>query len=96
MEISSTALVWYSKGVLIWLALLVMMLVRFAIMFGTGPLHDEAYYWSWSQELDFGYYDQPFLTGWLLAPFVALLGDGAWVMRAVATLPRSLPVAARG
>ena len=75
-----------SLPLLIWLALLVMMLVRFAIMFGTGPLHDEAYYWSWSQELDFGYYDQPFLTGWLLAPFVALLGDGAWVMRAVATL----------
>ena len=71
---------------LIWLGLLVMMLVRFAVMFGTGPLHDEAYYWSWSQELDFGYYDQPFLTGWLLAPFVALLGNDAWVMRGVATL----------
>ena len=33
-----------SLPLLIWLALLVMMLVRFAIMFGTGPLHDEAYY----------------------------------------------------
>ena len=69
----------------LWLILLLMMGIRFALMFGTGPIHDEAYYWSWSQRLDFGYYDQPFLTGWLLAPFVAVLGDHAWVMRAVAT-----------
>ena len=61
----------------LWLILLLMMGIRFALMFGTGPIHDEAYYWSWSQRLDFGYYDQPFLTGWLLAPFVAVLGDHA-------------------
>ena len=69
----------------LWFALLLMLLFRFALMFGTGPIHDEAYYWSWSQRLDFAYYDQPFLTGWLLAPFVTVLGDHAWVLRAVAT-----------
>ena len=68
-----------------WLLILAMALVRFGLMFGTGPIHDEAYYWSWSQRLDFGYYDQPFLTGWLLWPFVTLLGDHAWVLRLVAT-----------
>ena len=39
-----------------WLLIAVMALIRFAVMFGTGPIHDEAYYWSWSQRLDFGYF----------------------------------------
>lgn len=71
----------------LWFGLIIvaMAAARFAVMFGTGPIHDEAYYWAWSQRLDFGYYDQPFLTGWLLAPFVAVLGDGAWVLRLVAS-----------
>ena len=65
----------------LWLALGCMAVIRFTLMLGTGPIHDEAYYWTWSQRLDYGYYDQPFLVGWLLWPFVSLLGDQAWVLR---------------
>ena len=43
---------------LLWLTLVGMALVRFGLMLGTGPIHDEAYYWAWSQRLDYGYYDQ--------------------------------------
>ena len=68
---------------LLWLTLVGMALVRFGLMLGTGPIHDEAYYWAWSQRLDYGYYDQPFLVGWLLWPFVSVLGDQAWVLRLV-------------
>ena len=68
---------------MLWVALVIMALVRFGLMLGTGPIHDEAYYWAWSQRLDYGYYDQPFLVGWLLWPFVSVLGDQAWVLRLV-------------
>ena len=68
---------------LLWLTVVGMALVRFGLMLGTGPIHDEAYYWAWSQRLDYGYYDQPFLVGWLLWPFVSVLGDQAWVLRLV-------------
>jgi 4-amino-4-deoxy-L-arabinose transferase-like glycosyltransferase len=68
---------------LLWLTLIGMALVRFGLMLGTGPIHDEAYYWAWSQRLDYGYYDQPFLVGWLLWPFVSVLGDQAWVLRLI-------------
>ncbi|MEC8710678.1 MAG: hypothetical protein VXX87_03760, partial [Pseudomonadota bacterium] len=68
---------------MLWLALVIMALVRFGLMLGTGPIHDEAYYWAWSQRLDSGYYDQPFLVGWLLWPIVSVLGDQAWVLRLV-------------
>ena len=68
---------------MLWMALVIMALVRFGLMLGTGPIHDEAYYWAWSQRLDYGYYDQPFLVGWLLWPFVSVLGDQAWVLRLV-------------
>ncbi|MBB23993.1 MAG: hypothetical protein CME02_00515 [Geminicoccus sp.] len=68
---------------MLWLTLVIMALVRFGLMLGTGPIHDEAYYWAWSQRLDYGYYDQPFLVGWLLWPFVSVLGDQAWVLRLV-------------
>ncbi|MEC8710286.1 MAG: glycosyltransferase family 39 protein [Pseudomonadota bacterium] len=74
--------VWGLPPVL-WLALISMALIRFGLMLGTGPIHDEAYYWAWSQRLDYGYYDQPFLVGWLLWPFVSVLGDQAWVLRLV-------------
>lgn len=31
--------------------------------------HDEAYYWVYSQYLDWGYYDHPPMVGWLIALF---------------------------
>jgi 4-amino-4-deoxy-L-arabinose transferase-like glycosyltransferase len=37
---------------------------------------DEAYYWGWSQNLDWGYYSKPPLIAALIAASTALLGNG--------------------
>jgi len=36
---------------------------------------DEAYYWTWSQIPDWGYFDHPPLLAWLIRGSTALLGD---------------------
>ena len=36
---------------------------------------DEAYYWGWSKELDFGYYSKPPMIAWVIALFGKICGD---------------------
>src|SRR5690606_25544983 len=42
---------------------------------------DEAQYWSWSRELDFGYFSKPPLVAWVAAATTALFGDAEWAIR---------------
>ncbi len=51
-----------------------------------GILPDEAYYWVWSQRLQWGYFDHPPLIAWLIRPFTALFGDGAAIIRLPAVI----------
>jgi 4-amino-4-deoxy-L-arabinose transferase-like glycosyltransferase len=37
---------------------------------------DEAQYWTWAQQLDWGYYSKPPVIAWLIAASTALFGDG--------------------
>lgn len=57
---------------------------RFAIVALTdlnlGP--DEAQYWTWSKDLDFGYYSKPPLIAWIIAGTTAICGDGEACVRA--------------
>jgi len=36
------------------------------VAFGTELAHDEAYYWLYSKNLDWGYFDHPPMVGWLI------------------------------
>ena len=36
---------------------------------------DEAYYWSWAQRLDLGYFDHPPMIAWWTGLGTGLLGD---------------------
>jgi len=36
---------------------------------------DEAYYWGWSKDLDFGYYSKPPMIAWVIALFGSFCGD---------------------
>lgn len=46
------------------------------------PLYgDEAQYWVWGKNLDFGYYSKPPLIGWILGLFTALFGDTPFAVR---------------
>ncbi len=42
---------------------------------------DEAQYWLWSQEFDFGYYTKPPLTSWIIGLSHALFGHETWAVR---------------
>jgi 4-amino-4-deoxy-L-arabinose transferase-like glycosyltransferase len=43
---------------------------------------DEAQYWSWSQDLDWGYYTKPPMIAWLIGAATAVCGDAEWCARA--------------
>lgn len=77
-----------------WLLLLGNLLV----VFGTELAHDEAYYWVYSLKLDWGYFDHPPMTAWLIAltswlggeigvrlAYVGLMQLSAWLL--VSSLP---------
>ena len=53
----------------------------------TSPLEfgvDEAQYWLWGQQLDFGYYSKPPLIGWFLAAVDGLFGASQQAARIMA------------
>lgn len=81
----ATAAVWSQR--VLWLLLAL----------GTGRLFycaavplelcaDEAYYWDWSRQLDWGYYSKPPMIAWLLATSTALGGTSEFVIRLPAVL----------
>jgi dolichol-phosphate mannosyltransferase len=66
------------------------------LIFGSGLFHliyaafvslagDEAYYWQWSRQLDWGYYDHPPMVAWLIALGTQLAGHNHFGVR-VATI----------
>jgi len=48
--------------------------------------YDEAQYWTWAQDLAFGYFSKPPLLAWLLAGTRQVCGDAEWCVRAPAPL----------
>ncbi len=56
---------------------------------GVVPLElaaDEAYYWDWSRQLDWGYYSKPPMIAWIAALTTQLGGNSAWALRTPAVL----------
>ena len=47
---------------------------------------DEAYHWVWTRHLDWGYYDHPPLTAWLIWLATRLFGEGLVAVRLVAVV----------
>lgn len=42
---------------------------------------DEAQYWAWSQNLDWGYFSKPPLIAWVIASSTSLFGQAEWAIR---------------
>jgi dolichol-phosphate mannosyltransferase len=49
-------------------------------------LFEEAYYWNYARHPDFGYLDHPLMVAWIIRPFVALMGNIEFAVRAGAFL----------
>lgn len=47
---------------------------------------DEAYYWDWSRQLDWGYYSKPPMIAWIIAAATSLGGPAEFVVRLPAAL----------
>jgi 4-amino-4-deoxy-L-arabinose transferase-like glycosyltransferase len=47
---------------------------------------DEAYYWDWSRQLDWGYFSKPPMIAWLIALFSRTIGSTTAVVRLPAVL----------
>ncbi|MGF1627601.1 MAG: ArnT family glycosyltransferase [Alphaproteobacteria bacterium] len=63
-------------------------LLRWVVL-ALSPLElygDEAQYWTWAQDLDFGYFTKPPLIAWIIAGTTALFGDDAFGVRVGAPL----------
>ena len=76
----------WSADKLLFTSILVLVVARFIAILAS-PLElgvDEAQYWLWGQELDFGYYSKPPLIGWVLAMTDALFGSSAAATRSLA------------
>jgi hypothetical protein len=58
-----------------------------ALFFGHLDLHpDEAQYWSWSRDPDWGYFSKPPMVGWIIAGAGALCGSAEACIRAPVAL----------
>ena len=66
--------------VIFLLALLTARLIANALA-RTDLVFDEAQYWSWSRDLDFGYFSKPPLLAWLIRATTELCGNGEACIR---------------
>jgi undecaprenyl-diphosphatase len=60
---------------------LLMFRLAFTAVAPLDLVHDEAYYWDWSRQLDWGYYSKPPMVAWLIALSTNLLGSSPWAVR---------------
>ncbi|NMM45528.1 glycosyltransferase family 39 protein [Rhodospirillaceae bacterium KN72] len=70
-----------------WKPLLITALALLAVRIGVlllTPLTlqgDEAQYWTWSRDIDFGYYSKPPLIAWAIGFSTWLFGNAEWAVR---------------
>jgi len=53
---------------------------------GTDFFFDEAQYWAWSRDLDWGYYSKPPMTAWLIRGASEICGNAEACIRAISPL----------
>jgi len=66
-----------------WLLALALLALRvISLWFNNSELFfDEAQYWAWAKQPDFGYYSKPPLLSWIIAAFTGICGDSEFCVR---------------
>lgn len=77
--------VWRRRTALLIAGLLLFRLA-YAWIVPLDLVHDEAYYWDWSRQLDWGYYSKPPMVAWLIAAGTSMAGSTAFAVRLPAVL----------
>ena len=86
----SKALEKYQKWT-IWLILGLLVFRIAALLISPWGLHgDEAQYWAWSKDLDWGYFTKPPLIAWTIWVTTSVFGDAEWAVRMSSPLLHSL------
>ena len=47
---------------------------------------DEAQYWLWSQDLDYGYFSKPPLLAWVIALYSSVFGDSFFSLKIIPSI----------
>ncbi|KEA62304.1 hypothetical protein ADIMK_3594 [Marinobacterium lacunae] len=78
------------NGIAGYLLLSVIVMVAYRLLvIDLTPVHlffDEAYYLSWAQTPDWGYYSKPPMVAWVIWLTTTLLGDAEWAVKAGAAM----------
>lgn len=63
-------------------------LYRVAMLHHIDPnlYFDEAYYWVWSQNFDWGYYSKPPMIAWVISLATSLFGDSSLILKSISIL----------
>jgi len=85
METAVSDATYFRRALLLIGAALLFRLV-YAAVFATNPAGDEAYYWDWGRQLDYGYYSKPPFIAWLYALVDAIGGGSLFGIRATAAV----------
>lgn len=80
----------YQKWTL-WLITVLLIFRIGALLVSPLGLHgDEAQYWAWSKDLDWGYFTKPPLIAWTIWATTSLFGDAEWAVRLSSPLLHSI------
>jgi len=77
----------HAKPYQLWLVIFLLALLAARLIANafarTDLVFNEAQYWSWSRELDFGYFSKPPLLAWLIRGATELCGNGEACLRSL-------------
>lgn len=75
-----------TRTILIFVGVVTLLRLILLFLYDTVLGPDEAQYWFWSRELDFGYYSKPPVIAWSIALTTGLFGDHVWAVRFLSPL----------
>ncbi len=80
----------YQKRILLIIGAVLLFRLIGLVLSPLGLHGDEAQYWAWSKDLDWGYFSKPPMIAWVIAATTSIFGDAEWAVRLGSPLLHSL------
>ena len=71
----------YKKNIVLVIGGLLLVRLLGLLVSPLGLHGDEAQYWDWSKNLDWGYFTKPPMIAWVIAATTSVFGDAEWAIR---------------